>query len=144
MKNPLLLLLCFFITGLSCQAQSKDEQAVAHAVATLNQAMVDGNQIQLFDLTSASLSYGHSNGLIEDKDAFITALIDGVSGFSAIELTDQTIAISNSMAIVRHNASCDTDNKGQAPGHSNLGVLQVWRKEKGKWLLFARHATKFP
>lgn len=144
MKNMLLILIWICLPATGLMAQTKDEQAVSNAVKQLNQAMVDANQIKLDELTSKKLSYGHSSGLVEDKNDFITAIIDGKFGFISIDLTEQTVAINNNVAIVRHKLSADTDNKGQAQGHVNLGVLQIWQKEKGKWLLLARHATKFP
>jgi hypothetical protein len=144
MKNKLLLLIWLCLPVAALMAQNKDEQVIANAIRQLTQAMIDANQIKLDELTSEKLSYGHSSGLIEDKDAFITAIIDGKSGFITIDLTEQTISINNNVAIVRHNLSADTDNKGQEPGHINLGVMQVWQKDKGKWLLLARHATRLP
>ena len=142
MKSKLLLVILFSLPVDAIMAQNKDEQAISNAIKELSQAMIDANQIKLDELTSENLSYGHSSGLIEDKDAFITAIIDGKSGFITIDLTDQTISINNNVAIVRHILSADTDNKGQEQGHVKLGVMQVWQKEKGKWLLLARHATR--
>jgi hypothetical protein len=142
MKKKLLLMIWCCLPVAAILAQNKDEQVIANAIRQLSQAMVDANQIKLDELTSEKLSYGHSTGLIEDKDAFITAIIDGKSGFITIDLTEQSISISNNVAIVRHHLSADTDNKGQEPGHVNLGVMQVWQKDKGKWLLLARHATR--
>jgi hypothetical protein len=144
MKKARLLILCMFIPGLSVWAQNQDQLAVAQAVRQLNQAMIDADRKTLVELASERLNYGHSSWLIEDKDAFITAIIDGKSGFITIDLTEQTIDISHNVAIVRHKFSADTDNKGQPPAHINLGVLQVWQKEKGKWLLLARQATRLP
>src|SRR5690242_12506504 len=106
--------LCFYaITGLS---QNKDEQAVADAVRQLNQAMIDGNHIALDQLTSDWLSYGHSSGLIEDKNTYITSIVDGKFGFTSIDLTNQTIAISDNVALVRHRFEAATDDKGKEPG----------------------------
>lgn len=142
MKKGCSLAVCLLFLSLTVMAQKKEEQAVTTAVQRLNQAMIDGNQILLDELTSKNLSYGHSSGLVENKDAFITAIVSGASRFTSINLTDQTIAISNSIAIVRHKLAAATDNKGQEPGQINLGVMQIWQKEKGKWVLVARHATK--
>ena len=132
----------FLLAGLGLTAQQKENQAVATAVSQLNQAMIDGNHIMLDQLTSDKLSYGHSSGLVENKDVFITSIVDGIFGFTSIDLTEQTIAISNNVAIVRHKFSAGTDDKGKAPGRANIAVMQVWQKEKGKWLLLARQATK--
>jgi ketosteroid isomerase-like protein len=142
MKKELLLAYCLILPCLLLSAQSKDEQSVAKAVQQLKEAMIDANHIMLDELTSKKLSYGHSNGLIEDKNAYLTAIVDGVSGFTSIDLTDQTIALSDNVAIVRHKMLANTDNKGQQPGKVSLGVLQIWQKEKGRWLLLARHATR--
>lgn len=142
MKKLTLIFFLTLIPLISVLGQKKDEQALAKAVQQLNQAMIDGNQALLDELTSAELSYGHSSWLIEDKDAFITALVDGTSGFSSIDLSEQSIKFTGNVAIVRHRLSAGTDNKGQQPGHVNLGVMQVWQKQKGQWLLIARQATK--
>ena len=142
MKKILLSTLFMLIPFMATLAQNKDEQAVDTAVKQLNQAMIDGNHIMLDQLTSSNLSYGHSSGLIEDKNAYITAIVDGIFGFTSIDLTEQTISINNNVAIVRHKFSAGTDNKGQEPGRVNLAVLQIWQKEKGKWFLLARQATK--
>ena len=142
MKNIILLALALMFPAAILMAQKKDEQALADAVKQLTQAMIDANQIALEQLTSEKLSYGHSNGLIEDKDAYITAIVNGTFGFSSIDLTDQTISLSDNVAIVRHKFSAGTKNRGQEPGTVKLSVLQIWQKEKGKWLLLARQATK--
>lgn len=142
MKKSVILTMFIFLTTFGLFAQEKDNQAVASAVSQLNQAMIDGNHIMLDQLTSGKLSYGHSSGLVEDKNAFITAIVDGVFGFTSIDLTEQSIAVNNNVAIVRHKFSAGTDDKGKQPGTVKLSVLQVWQKEKGKWLLLARQATR--
>lgn len=142
MKGTNLLFLLLTFTTMSLFAQHKDETAVADAVKQLNQAMIDANQSKLMGLTSEKLSYGHSSGLVEDKDTYVRAIVDGKFGFTSIDLTDQTIAINGDVAIVRHKFEAATDDKGKAPGSVKLSVMQVWKKEKGKWLLLARQATK--
>lgn len=143
-SKSFLFMLVFFLAPLTLLAQKKEEQAVADAVRRLNQAMIDGNNISLDELTAKKLSYGHSSGLVEDKDTYITALVDGTFGFSSIDLTDQTISIVDNVAIVRHKFSAGTDDKGKQPGTVRLAVLQIWQKQKGKWLLLARQAARLP
>lgn len=143
MKRVYLLFLIFSVTS-TAVAQKKDEQAIADAVKQLNQAMIDANHNSLRQLTADKLSYGHSSGLIENKDAYVTAIIDGTWGFTSIDLTEQTIDISDNVAIVRHKFHAGTDNKGQQTGTAKLSVMQIWQKQKGKWVLLARQATKIP
>lgn len=142
MKSLTLLTTLVLISLHALMAQKKDEQAVAAAVQRLNQAMVDANQIALDELTAAELSYGHSSGLVEDKETYITSIIDGKFGFKSIDLTEQTISVAGDVAIVRHKFSAATDDKGKEPGTVRLSVMQVWQKQKGRWVLLARQATK--
>jgi Domain of unknown function (DUF4440) len=146
MTNPMkmthILTVALSLYTLAAVAQKKEEQAVADAVKQLNQAMVDANHIALDQLTAQQLSYGHSSGLIEDKDTYITSIVDGKFGFTSIDLSEQTIAVSDNTAIVRHRFEAKTDDKGKDPGAARLFVLQVWQKQKGKWLLLARQATR--
>lgn len=122
-------------------AQSQDEKEVAAAVESLRKAMIDATESSLKDLTSDALSYGHSSGMVEDKAGFIGRLLSGESDFKTITLSDQTIKITNNVAIVRHRLVAETADNGK-PGNPNLSVLLVWQKDKGKWKLVARQAVK--
>lgn len=121
--------------------QGKDEKAVSAAVEALRKAMVDPDKATLEKLTMPQLSYGHSNGMIQNQTEFVEAFISGKSDFVSISLSEQTIRIVDRTAIVRHLLSADT-NDGGKPGHVNLSILLVWQKEKGEWRLLARQAVK--
>ncbi|MEO5602558.1 MAG: nuclear transport factor 2 family protein [Cyclobacteriaceae bacterium] len=142
MKKTALLTLCLLLQTIMISAQNTDEQTIATCVEKLNQAMIDGNQIMLDELASEKLSYGHSSGLIENKETFVTSIVNGKFGFSSIDLTEQTIITSKDIAIVRHKFLAATDDKGKDPGTAKLSVMQVWQQEKGKWVLIGRQATK--
>ena len=123
------------------QAQPGEEKAVGTAVETLKKALIDADKNVLMQITAPELSYGHSNGKIEDQGAFIDRLVTADSDFKTITLTDQTIKVVGNTAIVRHKLSAETVDKG-VPGTANLSVLLIWQKQKGKWKLLARQATK--
>jgi phage-related minor tail protein len=141
MRKALLLFTFMLFANTLLFAQS-DEKAVAEAVEKLRVALVDANEGELEKLTSPSLSYGHSNGLLEDKKAFITALTSGTANFTKIELSEQTITLSGDVALVRHHLVGETHNKGKEPAPIDIRVLLVWQKVKGKWLLVGRQAFK--
>lgn len=124
------------------QAQTNDEKAVASAVELFRKTMVDPDGKVFQGLTSESLSYGHSNGLVEDKKTCIESMVTGKYNFESLELTEQTIKLSNNTAIVRHTFFAHTHDAGKDPGTVKLKVLQIWQKENGKWLLLARQAVK--
>jgi ketosteroid isomerase-like protein len=122
-------------------AQSKDEQAVAAAVESLRKAMVDPDKASLDALVLDDLTYGHSNGLVQDKAAFEDALLSKSSVFVSIDLTAQTVKVVGNTAWVRHTLTATT-NDGGKPGTTHLSVLLVWLKQKGQWRLLARQAVK--
>ena len=122
-------------------AQTKDEKAVSDAVEQLRTAMINGDKAVLEKLTSDKLSYGHSGGHIDDKKEFVEKLAGGSSDFVTIDLTEQTISISDKVATVRHTLSAKT-NDGGKPAEVHLKVLLIWQKQKGGWKLLARQAIK--
>lgn len=122
-------------------AQASKETSVAGAVEALRTAMIAADSAALSRLTSDKLSYGHSSGRVEGKTAFIQALTSGQSDFVSIELTEQTVVISDKTAIVRHKLSAETKDGGK-PGNVKLAILMVWQKEKRQWRLLARQAVK--
>lgn len=135
-KAAFLLFSSMFICTLSI-AQSSDEKAVAAAVENLRQAMLDGDKARLEALSTPQLTYGHSNGMLENKSQFVEALASGKSDFSSIDLTNQTIEVVGNVALVRHELH------GQAnSGAVNIGILLVWKKDGKAWKLLARQAYK--
>lgn len=138
-----LLLLAFCTMSTFCFSQTKDEKAVAASVESLRKAMVDADKSVLEKLSDAKLSYGHSNGKIEDKNTFVDNIVSGRSDFVSIELTGQTIAVTGNTAIVRHNLTAATNDGGKA-GEVHLHILLVLVKENAQWKLLARQAVKIP
>ncbi len=136
----IILFVLVLLTGFSSLAQSEKE--VEAAVEKFRLAMIDPNAEVLRNLTSKDLSYGHSNGLLENQDQFIDALVSGKSDFSVVNLTDQSIKLNGkNVAIVRHKLKGETVHGG-INAAVNLGILNVWIKEKGAWKLLARQAFK--
>lgn len=144
MKKTFLIILLFAFAQTISFAQSADEKAVAAAVEKLRTALLDGTEPELDKITSPLLSYGHSNGLLEDKKEFMRALTSGESNFTKIDISDQTITVSGDVAMVRHKLIGETANKGKEPAQVKLGVFYVWQKVKGEWLLVGRQAFKLP
>ncbi|MDO6437533.1 nuclear transport factor 2 family protein [Cyclobacterium sp. 1_MG-2023] len=133
--------LCFLFSS-ALMAQEKQIVAVENAVAELVDAMVAGDASRLEKITDPNLSYGHSNGLIENQSEFIKALTSGVSNFTEIDIQNQTVSVTGKTALVRHFLIGKTHNKDSAPGPVNLGVLTVWQKKGKSWILLARQAYK--
>jgi hypothetical protein len=117
--------------------------AVERQVDALRAAMLRPTHAALAPLLADSLSYGHSNGRVESKDEFIELLLSGKSVFVTLDLTEQTVDVSGTCAVVRHTLTADT-NDGGNPGHVKLKILLVWHNENGRWTLLARQAVRLP
>ncbi|WEK17474.1 MAG: nuclear transport factor 2 family protein [Candidatus Pedobacter colombiensis] len=136
-----IILITFTIMSLFASAQSKDETKIAELTEKLRLAMISGNKADLESLVTPNLTYGHSNGSVQDKAAFVTALSTKASDFKTIELSEQSITVAGNTAIVRHILRGNT-NDGGIPGKVNLGVVLVWEKAAGEWKLLARRSFK--
>jgi len=139
MKTLLLLVLC--TCSLMLRAQTADQKAVAAAVETMRKAMLDGDKATLEKIAADALTYGHSSGKMEDKAAFVDALVTRKSDFKKIELLDQVITVSGDVALVRHKLTGETNDNGKL-SPVNIGVLLVWQKLGGQWKLIGRQAFK--
>jgi ketosteroid isomerase-like protein len=140
-KTVSFILIMMSVIVISASAQSKEEKQVAAAVEVLRKAIIDGDKTALENISSDALSFGHSSGKVQDKAAFVNALVSGESDFVTFDLSDQTIVVKDKTAIVRHKLKAQT-NDGGKPGNVNIGVMLVWVKEKGNWKLMGRQAFK--
>ena len=120
-------------------AQTKETSAVSEAVETLRKAMVAADKSALERLAADELTYGHSSGRLENKAEFIEALTSGKSGFSTIELSDQTVNVVDNVALVRHVFN---GKRRQDGNNMKLSILTVWLHRQGQWKLLARQAAK--
>lgn len=136
-----LLLIPFLVIAISLSAQTKEEAAVANAVENLRKAMVDGDRDALTKISSDQLSYGHSSGLVENKQQFIEKIASGAADFLSMDLTNQTITVSGNTALVRHELHAKLSEGGK-PLEIHLRVLLVMQKQSGKWVMLGRQAVK--
>jgi len=124
MKNVLLLVLFSNICFASSLAQNKPEKELTATIEKFRLALIDPDSATLSSLVSDELTYGHSTGLVENKAAFIEALVTGRSDFKTITLSDQRIQILDKSAVVWHKVAADIVDKGNAASVS-LIILTV-------------------
>ena len=108
----------------------------------MRKAMVEGDRSTLGKLTADELSYGHSSGRLENKAEFIETLAGGKGGFTAIELSDQTVNIVDNIALVRHVFNGTRRNAPTGDNKMKLSILTVWLQRQDQWKLVARQAAK--
>jgi len=135
----LTLLIC---VGANAAAQ-QNEAGVTKAMDTLNAAIKSADAQQLDKIAIPDLTYGHSNGRLENKSEFIDALVQKRSVFKTIDVSKQTIHMQGDTAVVRNHVSADTDPGAKGTiVHVEIDVIYVWRFIAGEWKLIARQAYK--
>lgn len=140
MTNRFLLLAFCFISCVNSKAQSWKKD-IESSIESLNKATISQDKRMLDKLTAEELSYGHSTGLVENKDAFTKNILSGPTKFFQIENADQTINLAGDMAIVRNICSIKGTKDG-APLDIKIGVLMLWKKDGADWKLLARQGYK--
>jgi ketosteroid isomerase-like protein len=124
-------------------ALATDPDPVAAAVEALRAAMVSGDGRALAALVADSLTYGHSNGRLENKEQFLASL-DGKNAFRSIDLTKQTVTLDGDVAVVRHVFDGINNLPDGKTSTAHIAVLQVWKKYGSTWKLLARQAAPLP
>ena len=124
----------------SALAETDDEAAVRQNVEALREALLKADKVQLERLTADQLSYGHSDGRVQNKPE-----LDGVmtrkATVKSINFPDLKIAVAGDSAIARHIYESESETDGK-PNNVRIGALQVWQKRGGNWKLLARQGYK--
>ena len=159
MNNRLLILLCLLVTvNSSCKKGKKNQittkientidipnatvAEVEIAVRNFYEAVVDPTSENLDKVCADGLTYGHSIGVIQDKDQFIDDLLNGPYDFTSVNTEGQTINLSGDIAVVRHNFVAEALHEGE-PTNIRLGCLQIYQlSAEGIWKLLARQGYK--
>lgn len=144
MKKASIILLAVALGCNNQQAASQEEAAVEAAVERFRLALLEPTRGALEQLTVPQLTYGHSNGMIEDRETCIASMVTGRYKFRTLTLSEQTVDVTGNTAIVRHRMFADTHDEGKDPGIASLHVLQVWHHTADGWQLLARQAVKIP
>jgi ketosteroid isomerase-like protein len=127
-------------TNVSAWTQSGEEAAVARAVDAFRGALLSGDSAQLQALFAPELSYGHSDGQVQNRQEFIDTRASGTLVPKSIELSDRRVTAVGDDAIVRYNFTADAVNRAGQAIPIRIGVMEVWQKRGGNWVMLAHQA----
>ena len=127
----------------SAGAQAGDEAAVADSVETLRKGLFEGDKAKLDQVTASQISYGHSDGRVETKEQFITAVMNRKQKVKSLAFPELKVAVVGNAAIARHIYLAESELEGKATT-TRIGALQVWQKQDGGWKLLARQGFRLP
>jgi len=123
------------------QAETGDEATVKQYVEALREALLKADKSQLERLTADQVSYGHSDGRVQNKAEFIDGVMTRKATVKSITFPDLKIAVAGDAAIARHIYESESETEGK-PNNVRIGTLQVWQKQGGNWKLLARQGYK--
>lgn len=136
-----LLFIFFLLVGVNVFAQQTDEEKLVVTVKQFHQALVSRNTISLNQQTDKALSYGHSNGWIQNKKELINDLETGLISYQSFKEDSIVVNMNGNVANVRFKAEINATMKGTSNSFT-LRILEVWIKKSKRWVLFARQGVK--
>jgi hypothetical protein len=140
MKIFITIVLFFLGTHLFAQPKTNEEKLTV-TVKEFHQALVQKNTVSINQQTDKALTYGHSNGWVQNKTDLIKDFETGLISYESFKEDSISIASNNNMASVRFVADITAVLKG-AKASYHLKVLEVWIKKGNRWVLFARQAVR--
>ena len=129
------------LRGSAALAQASDEAAVKDNVDALRKACCRRTRPSWSKLTADQLSYGHSDGRVQNKAEFIDGVMKRKAVIKSLTFPDLKISLAGDAAIVRHLYVSESETDGKIT-NTKIGVLCVWQKQDGNWKLLARQAYK--
>ena len=143
MTKAILFISLFSLLSTTSIAQSKEEKIWGRVEALTKAVFETKDSLALDDLVSNKVSYGHSGGNVEDKKTMVHNASNSKTEYRNKNFERVSIDVNDDAAIIRHTfRAISVDNGKESP--LDLMILQVWKKEKGKWRLWARQAVRIP
>jgi len=134
----LLFVICF-VFGFS-QNYSKKEQALLHQISKLD-SLMENNDSKILELFSDDVSFGHSNGWIQNKDDFKKDFESGKVKYKSVHQTElKEFKIKNKFANIRRIIAVKGLYKNDI-FEMKLSVLEFWIRQKGIWKLWSRQSV---
>jgi hypothetical protein len=102
------------------------------------------DRARLDAILSDELRYAHSNGVAENKAAFIEALTSGKTVYENFEYKDRTILPAAPGIALMSGRVLVKVRTGEQKLSIDLNYLAVWRQEKGKWRFLSWQSSRNP
>ena len=137
------IVLAFLIFGFVNSSFAQiDSVGLKHAMQQLDKALLQKDEKQLQTVLHKEVSYGHSNGWIQNKNDILNDFTSGKLIYNKIENNSSAIVtISKKYATVKTNTNAEGVVNGTA-FNLKLHIMQFWIKTKNGWQLIARQSAK--
>jgi hypothetical protein len=136
-----LLMIGLLFISLVIFAQT-DSVGLKETMQKLDNALLQKDEVGLKNVLHKDLSYGHSNGWIQNKSDVLNDFKSGKLVYNKIENNSSAIVnINKKWATVKTNTNAEGAVNGTA-FKLTLHVMQFWIKTKKGWQLMARQSAK--
>ena len=137
------LLVGFLVLFLASNSFAQvDSVGLKEVMQQLDKALLQNDERVLKTVLHKEVSYGHSNGWIQNKADVMTDFTSGKLTYNKIENNSSAIVnISKKYATVKTNTNAEGAVNGTA-FKLTLHVMQFWVKTKKGWQLIARQSAK--
>jgi ketosteroid isomerase-like protein len=120
---------------------SADKEILA-AMELWKQGMTKKDPTAFDRVFHADLSYGHSNGAIENKKQATDHVLKSTTVYDAVTFADTKVSVRGDTALVTGKVQYLKHPKDQKVIVQNLVVLSVWVKSPSGWQMRARQSTE--
>ncbi|MDN5626499.1 MAG: nuclear transport factor 2 family protein [Weeksellaceae bacterium] len=129
----------FFFVGFS-QTYSKKEKVILIQVSKLD-SLMENNDSKILELFSDDVSFGHSNGWVQNKDDFKTDFESGKVKYQSVKQSElKELKFKNKFASIRRIIAVKGLYKEEV-FEMKLSVLELWIRQKGIWKLWSRQSV---
>ena len=119
-----------------------DSVGLKSVMQQLDKALLQKDQTVLKSVLHKDLSYGHSNGWIQNKSDILNDFTSGKLTYNKIENSSSAIiVITRDYATVKTNTNVEGAVNGTA-FKLTLHIMQFWIMTKKGWQLIARQSAK--
>ncbi|MEI9946163.1 MAG: nuclear transport factor 2 family protein [Chitinophagaceae bacterium] len=139
--KKLITVLSFF-AFVSANAQTEEAKVTA-VMKEFHQAMVKQDIPFIESHSDKAMTFAHSNGWVQPKVEFIKDFQSGYISYQSYKEDSINVYMGKNLASLRFVVNITSITNG-VPGSNHLRVLEVWMKEKDKWVLFARQGVRYP
>ena len=131
------------LSGVAGAAAADDESAVTENIEILRKALLEADRARLEQVAAPQISYGHSDGRVENKEQFINGVMNRKQVVKSLTFPELKVAVVGDAAIARHIFLAESELEGKQTT-TRIGALQVWQKQNGSWKLLARQGFRLP
>ena len=107
------------------------------------QAMVDNNVQKLDMLMADSMTYVHSSGITDNKQAYLLLLSSGTVTYETVAFDNLTIQLIGQVGLITGTMKAGLMRAGNRKQIATA-YMAVWESVGGQWLLHAVQATSLP